>query len=345
MENKTKSTWLVLFIIILLFVAGVSGYVWYQANQQTPAQPQTTTYNQLQAKVNQQQLEIQTLQNMLQKTTTASMQQSTEVKLIEIEYLMHMANLILETSQNLKDAEKFLLLAKEYAAAPEFTMLHSALTKDILSVQNTPSVDIEGAMLRLEIATKQVTNLTLFPEKTLDNKNTCNNTVTSPANNLTQNIWQKSLHNVKNALARLVVIRHQAVEPLPDPNQINIIKINIQTKLQEAEWALLHKQNRLYKAALLQAIDWVKRYFATSNQTQMLLNNLQELRGLDLEIQLPTLVASFAALHNVTQDLSRQQTAETKQPTQTTAPSTTTPAPTPAPVPTPTPSEQGAKLL
>lgn len=343
MENKAKNTWLVLFIIIILFIAGVSGYVWYQTNKPMPAQPQATSYSQLQAKINQQQLEIQALQNMLQKTTTTSMQQSTEIKLIEIEYLIRMANLILETSQNLKDAEKFLLLAKEYATAPEFTALHSALTKDILSVQNTPSVDIEGAMLRLEIATKQVTNLTLFPEKTPDNKNSCSKTVTSPANNLTQNIWQKSLHSVKNALARLVVIRHQAVEPLPDPNQINIIKINIQTKLQEAEWALLHKQNRLYKAALLQVIDWVKRYFATSNQTQILLNNLQELRGLDLEIQLPTLAASFEALHYVTQDLSKQQATEIKQPTQTqtTAPSTTTPAP----IPTPTSPEQGAKLL
>ena len=69
-------------------------------------------------------------------------------------------------------------------------------------------------------------------------------------------------------------------KPLPSPAQMATIRLNIQSKFLQAEWAALHQQNKIYRESLDHVVSWIARYFKLN--TQATTEMLQQLKKLQI---------------------------------------------------------------
>ncbi|EKE01765.1 MAG: Uroporphyrinogen III methylase [uncultured bacterium] len=297
-SNQRKKS-LVVFIAILailaIIIAVLWKYYWPRFSQgMSASEEQTTvisasTIVNLQNNLAQKQAMIQELQQEVQKQS--AMKEATW-KSIVIEHLVRMADLTLNTTGDVKVALAFLLTAKTYTGDPEALTINHALNKDIASLQSIPIVDTEELILKIDAINKQISELpTIPPRITVVPTKTEEQTQKTTLN--------RFLVSAVQALKDIVVIRHQTVEPILPPEQITILRFNIQAKLLQAELSVMQRQNKVYQMCLAKVIDWVAKYFVSSNSNANILNMLQELKQVDLQPKLPALTESLTAIQNL----------------------------------------------
>ncbi len=84
-----------------------------------------------------------------------------------------------------------------------------------------------------------------------------------------------------NILKKLVVVRHneEEVQPLLSPLHQALLRDSIRLDLQQAQWALLQNNPKVYNLSLTHALQNIKRNFAENEQsTQALIKQLQDLQ-------------------------------------------------------------------
>ena len=280
-KPKIKITrWIIIFL--LLGGIGAVGFYAVKLSYQLlyKAQLMQTELNTLHAALAQQQLALQ---------EPAPKQKNNNAPLLaEVTYLIKAANLVLLVENDIASALDFLTTAKQHLASkPEFLALSLAIDKDIYMLQTDAAVDVEKLIARLETLLQTLTTLNtdtfIAPP-----------TATPPTTITTASWWRKLLNRTWQELQNALIIKHH------DNSNANTLtleqlaeaKLNIQFRVLQAEWALMHRNSALYQSSLKNAANWLHTSFPRCAQTDQLSKELQELQT----IKIPTKLQASASM-------------------------------------------------
>ena len=221
-----------------------------------------------------------------------------EWALAEIEQMLTVASQQLQLAGNVQAALLALRTAEGRLARsdrPQFIPLRRVLNRDIERLKAAPSLDITGMALRLDQLIAGVDTLPLhFDERTLS--------APKPAGAEDANgIWARVLAEVWGEMKQLVRIRSmdQPDAALLSPTQSYFLRQNLQLRLLDARQSLLARNPARFHADLETARTWMTRYYDTrAKTTAAALASLNQLAASSINIELPTIGDSLAAVRN-----------------------------------------------
>ncbi len=304
--NKEKSFPLGKLLIILAFLLSISAIYLGVLNWQT-SQHISSVYGKLlssQAQTNQeQQLEQQQHKADITKLKVSIDKISndktipktqTDWKIANAYYLSRLAFYNTNIARNKDIAIKLLTTAKQQLDdiyTKPISQARQALSNNIAALREVPSFDTEDVLQQIIAIDKQVKSLPLAnPYKDVANKQKSAKTTTHKV----PSSWEQGLDQTWQSLRKLVIIRHrnQPITPILAPNQQAYLLQNIHLLLQQAQWAVLQKQQKIYQSSLQQVTTAIKTYFNTDEQaTQSILENVDKLMLIDVNPTLPSLTS------------------------------------------------------
>lgn len=222
-----------------------------------------------------------------------------ELALIEVEQAIVLAGQQLQLAGNLPVAVLALQTADAQLARldrPAHLALRKALAKDLARLNALPFVDMPGISLRLEQVLVGVDKLPLVshgrPEKSAENEMAAESKTwlqrTGGA------IWQE----VKG-LVRIQRFDREDVALLA-PGQGYLLRENLKLRLLNARLALFARDQWTFRNELKVAQDMLTRHFeANDKAVQTAQTTLRQMTASEINVELPTLNDSQAALRNL----------------------------------------------
>ncbi len=106
-----------------------------------------------------------------------------------------------------------------------------------------------------------------------------------------RNASARAWHQLTTSLSSLVVVRREGPPPvLMAPDEEWFLRENLRLQLQTARLALVQEKPDMYRESLVQARDWLERYFRQDDpQVERARETLAELAGQDIRPELPSL--------------------------------------------------------
>ncbi|MDN5864512.1 MAG: uroporphyrinogen-III C-methyltransferase [Gammaproteobacteria bacterium] len=210
--------------------------------------------------------------------------------------LMRLAQVRLNLANDPAGAAEALRLADQTLVAannPALAAVHTALQREIASLEAVPKVDVGGLYVRIEQLGRQIGKLPLAGAA-----------ISRPPAPATQSSgfnWSNIGAAFKRAFSSLVVIRHGPVaQPLLPPDQAWFVHQNVKLALASAQLALLQRNAQAWHASLERAIRWLENWFLTSDPAvQRTLKALRELAAVDIAPELPTLGSALTRLTSI----------------------------------------------
>lgn len=294
-SNKYQTT-LFVFIILVIVILPIGGYLGYQdlmeriEGNQGNVEKVLMQEKQTQGVLGNIQDSIENLQ--LDYRRESKLNNSKGFSLVIIEHLVRMADLTLNTSGDVKLAISFLSAAREHVQSMGLSVVDHALNKDIEQLKSVQAYNLSDLVVKIESLNKKLSFLPLLVENFSGQKD-----IAPQEEKRIDKIWKKVLNSGMESLKGVVSIRRQNTEPLLVPEQERILRLNMQSKLLQAEFAVMQRQNELYQTCLKGVLVLVKRYFvANSDAAKEILSMLKELQLINLSPKLPHPTATIAAL-------------------------------------------------
>jgi len=221
-----------------------------------------------------------------------------EWALAEIEQILTVASQQLQLAGNVQAALLGLQTAEGRLARsdrPQFIPLRRVLNRDIERLKVAPNLDIAGMALRLDNLIASVDTLPLqFDERT--------QAPPKPAGSAGANgVWARVLIEVWDEMKQLVRIRNvdSPDAALLPPAQAYFLRENLQLRLLNARQALLARDPTRFRTDLETARTWMTRYYDTrAKSTAAALASLKQLSASSINVELPTIADSLAAVRN-----------------------------------------------
>ena len=283
-------------------------------------------YMQLQDKIYSQQ---QAQQLIAVKKEVAQLQNNrhlqTQNTLAGVSYLVHLANLRLTVGHDSETALKTLLLAQQALASitdDSVSTLKQALLSDITALRAAPAVHINQTFLEIAALNQQIQALSPIPAKPdVSLQKTVNQIKSTDEKSSDLRWYNRALESLKQ-LKSLFVIRHldQANTPLIAPDMEANLKQNIAIQFNMTQWALLHRDQKIYQSTLQSVSQWLTRYFALSDAKNPIVAQLATLEKMQINTALPTINNTLNALSAVKMDIKTESPPvkiKTPQPTKT----------------------------
>lgn len=220
-------------------------------------------------------------------------QQSEDWVLAEANYLVKLANFNLAFDHNVANAQLLLKTADNYIAQlndPRLINVRQSLADSLAKLQAVPKTDPEGILLQLDALGAQVANLPIIA--TPEDKA---NVQPPQQHHHHQPGWKRNLEESWRQIQKLVVIQYheQMVDQLVAPADRNYLDMHLQLLLGQAQWAVMHEKQKLYRHSLMAAQEWVKNYYVeTSPKTQAMIAGLQTLAEQNINPALPSIIIS-----------------------------------------------------
>jgi uroporphyrin-III C-methyltransferase len=173
---------------------------------------------------------------------------------------------------------------------PALIDVRKTLAKDIHAIQSAPTTDITALLTQLNAARNSTWQLSIHPLPEAPS------TESHPR-------WQ--------FLSHLVTIRHTSDQLAPKPTLAYeaLLRASIRMDIQEAEWAVLERNNIVYQLALNQALHNLKQSIVSDKaRTDAMIKLLTQLKTISLYPDPIVPTATLTALNQVI------QTTENKQP-------------------------------
>ena len=224
-----------------------------------------------------------------------------EVTLLEVEQAIVLAGQQLQLAGNVPVAVLALQTADAQLARldrPPYLPLRKALAKDLTRLNALPFVDMPGISLRLEQVLIAIDKLPLVsagrPEKAAEDDKA------APP----QSWWQRSGGAIWQEMKGLVRIqrfdRDDAV--LLAPGQGYFLRENLKLRLLNARLALFSRDQSTFRNEVKVAQDLLTRHFeANDKSVQAALATLRQMTATEINVELPTLSDSQAALRSLRQ--------------------------------------------
>jgi len=245
-KPKAKITIISIIIIILLLCLIGLGWQYYQLkNLQIALQQTQSTLNQHSDFIQKNKTDLSNFMQLIGHDTEGWV-------LLETEYLVKLADTNLSVNRNVTVAIKLLQTAdKRLAQLADSALIpvRRALANDIAKLQATPKVDTWGIILRIDALNDQIVKTpTIASTPAKQGKPTTKQPAAKPDQSFWSNIWETSVTKLEG----IFVIRHhqQAEQPLLSPEQQIYVRQYIQLMLEQAQWAVLHQQSKIYVSRL-----------------------------------------------------------------------------------------------
>lgn len=172
--------------------------------------------------------------------------------------------------------------------------VRQAIAQEIVQLQALPKIDVAGLLSQLDATENALDNLPI--------KQPLDNSQLNQASNKENPSWRQKFKDSIYVLEKLVVVRRndEDIQPLLSPLHQTLLRDSIRFNLQEAQWALLHNNPKIYQLALSQALKNINRAFdENALATQTLVKQLQVLQQEKLETVRPTIDQSLALLNEL----------------------------------------------
>lgn len=221
-----------------------------------------------------------------------------EWALAEIEQILTVASQQLQLAGNVQAALLALQTAEGRLARsdrPQFIPLRRVLNRDIERLKAAPNLDIAGMALRLDNLIANVDSLPLQFDERLQSPPQ----PVGPAD--ANGVWARVLTEVWDEMKQLVRIRRidRPDAALLPPTQAYFLRENLQLRLLNARQALLVRDPARFRADLQTATAWMTRYYDTrAKSTAAALASLKQLSAASINVELPTIADSLAAVRN-----------------------------------------------
>ena len=302
------ASWLCLFLGLAFFWKKHNDVLAENTTQLAQIQEQLS---QSQTKYQELQKNLTQIQDIIQKKFSPN---DTIAQLSEVKQLIQLAHYNLIYLRDPSSALSALHLADKQLAelnSPPVALdtLRNLLAQNIANLNALPHLDLSSALTQLNALQIQATQLPL-----LNNESTVKEA--SPNAKTSEKKWLNAIEASLHSFQQLIVIRHldKPIQPLLPEAQQQVLQHNLQFLLQQAQWALLHQQQTIYQASLLQAKKAIQQHFAeNSSVVQAMIQRLNELEKINLQPSLPDLTSTLQAVNAIRQTLSSHTPAAQKE--------------------------------
>jgi uroporphyrin-III C-methyltransferase len=198
----------------------------------------------------------------------------------------------------LEDADQALFLT----GYPEVAGVRKILAENAAALQAIPPLDVTGIFLKLQALNNQISKLPLISDNPAAEKLATNDKKETSADSS----WKDSLNKNIHRIGKLIVIqrRDKPIQPLISPEQQTLLDLYLSNLFNNAQWALLHRNNAIYQSSLGQINQAISTYYATdSDSTQQLLTSVHSLAEVDVAPKLPNIDATLRALINLSDQI------------------------------------------
>ena len=215
----------------------------------------------------------------------------------EAAYLLRLANQRLQLEGDVDGAAALLNTADARlvdADNPALTSVRREIANELAALDAVPRVDRTGIYLALNAQQERIAGLRLSQE--VEGRPATSGIEQPPSGTV-----QRQLARFGAELKDLVVIRHhdEALETLITPEQETYLRQSLRLVLEQSQLALLKEEPELYEASLDKALGLLNGYYDTGrDETQSVINRLQELKQTEVKPELPDISASQQALAN-----------------------------------------------
>jgi uroporphyrin-3 C-methyltransferase len=256
------------------------------------------------------QINLRTSMDELQKQFYAATTPSTDVSnlwlLLKAQYAIELAQMNAQWSGDeattyslLKQADNFLSDNPNASLIP----VRQALSHDMLAEKTLPSIDFVSLLSQLDAIQKYLTTYQSNPSK---NKQNATSTAES-----SKASWQTRIKNMLCILKQFFIVQHHtdSIEPLLTPAYRALQKEIIHLNLQEAQWAVLQRNNTIYQLALKQACDNMRRVFGKDDtQSLQLMEQIGKLQSIQIQDIKVVPTESLIALERVIENQTTKKT-------------------------------------
>ncbi len=233
--------------------------------------------------------------------------------LAEIEQVLSTASQQLQLAGNIRGA----LIALQNADArlaradrPQFIAIRRAIAKDIDNLKSLPSVDLTGIAVRLDSLVAQIDQMPLqsdekpavvapTPKSKLAAQTPADVKAANDWRGVLLERWNSWSSDLWNEIRQLVRVRVVGTPEalLLSPGEAFFARENLKLRLLNARLALLSRNDAAFRSDLAEADRALVRYFEIrSKQTQAARDLIKQLQESVLNIEMPTLANSLAAV-------------------------------------------------
>ncbi|PCJ45511.1 MAG: hypothetical protein COA74_15515 [Gammaproteobacteria bacterium] len=213
--------------------------------------------------------------------------------LAEADYLVRIASNRLLLERDFKTALALLLSADERILLmddPSLQSLREALAEDIAILRTIQREDIAGIAMRINALVPQISSLAIesfqLTQPILEPK----------TEDSADDDWLTSLKKTfKELSVKWFEVRDHGrpVKPLMDAKGESVIRTNLSLLLQNAQYATLKQQPKLYQQSLSQLKDWVVEYFDLLDPgVNAFVKELDALNAMSVRVELPETLIS-----------------------------------------------------
>ncbi|MDF1643464.1 MAG: uroporphyrinogen-III C-methyltransferase [Pseudomonadales bacterium] len=244
-----------------------------------------------------------TLEQIAGRVNEISTSSRTDWQIAEVEYFLRLATDSLIIEGNTKTAQALLEAADRLVQEIDdvgLISLRQAIADDLVAIKGIRVPDYQGMAFTLNALAKQVDNLRmpLQSKPTKSAQASINNTPEQSAPIETTWLQRIQIKLVKlgQQLSGLVSIRRtdQPVEPLMPPEQQTYLQQNLHLMLEQAQLALLRKNQALFQQSLDKALGWIQTYYDPKDAASIsFVKNLTELKNNDISLELPDISGSL----------------------------------------------------
>lgn len=306
------------FSVISLFAVIILSYYAYSTYQQLSelqaqsqdeknsvfalAEQTKKTLVQIQDQNSKSSLEQQSLAALKQQLMSAqanlvTLSGNTDWVLAEANYLAFMANERIKTAQDVTTALAQLTAADERISRlgnPALLWVRDVMAKDIAKLRNYPEVKRQVVWEQLGLIGSEFNQLHF---KTVFNGPPSAQSADIDPTKL--NVWQKALWHTWQELKGIIKVTHVSQNTIPlaltQQEQGQILR-TLHFMNEQARWAILQGENKIYQNSLQSINMWLKEYFIDDKIQKDLLSQLAQLEQQNVNISLPDVTDSVQAL-------------------------------------------------
>ena len=232
--------------------------------------------------------------------------------LLEVQYLINLANINTTISDNVPGALKLLQLADKQIlilSNPSFDQLRKVLIQDIDTLKNVPKVDTVGIITQLNFISSQISSFSPIPIKFKEDTQSKGEKATKHQLKIDKDettsdksFWHRFDEFTINKLKNVVVLKRRKVDTasiLNDEYQVYMTR-KIQIMIEQIKWALIQKNEKLYKNYIQNTIKIIKLKFAYNLVAiKSILDTLNSLEAVNINPQIPDISNAKIILNKI----------------------------------------------
>jgi len=235
--------------------------------------------------------------------------------LAEANYLAFMASERLHTAHDVTTALAQLNAADERLGGlgnPALLWVREVLAKDIAKLHSFPSINRQALWEELGIVSEEFNQLHF---KRISSESEAQKAMNE--NQEQKSSWKKALWHSWQELKSLIRVTrvqdNNIPQALSDQEQAQILR-TMQFLCEQARWAILQGESKIYTASLASLQSSMHEYFVDDKMQKELLSQIQKLQDQNVEIALPDISDSVQALSKAMIEIANRPT--TSRPSQ-----------------------------